>query len=282
MLPRLTERFDVPVVCTRGGEESAAWLRANAPTVAQLDFEVMLEDDSIAAVVVATPVETHAALATQALAAGKHVFVEKPLATSPEDARLVVSRAERAQRVLFVGHILLYEPSFVGLQTAIAGETVEFAQLLWRKFGTFDSDLFWNLGSHQVSLALALMGETPGEVELLATSSAVSECDVATMKLVFSEGRTVIATIDRVSPTLDRTVTIRSGSGALLVWDADGLHELRGDAFVTLPAAGPSALDAELSAFAAAIEQGTPFASDGAHACAVVETVARVRSLLSA
>src|SRR6267143_6553549 len=83
LLPGLAERFDVHVACTRGNPESADWLRARAPEIEHTaSLERVLDDDSVEAVVLATPIESHAEIASRVLAAGKHVFVEKPLATS--------------------------------------------------------------------------------------------------------------------------------------------------------------------------------------------------------
>ncbi|MFB4421095.1 Gfo/Idh/MocA family protein [Streptomyces sp. QL37] len=82
--------------------------RHGVPTLASLD-ELLARDD-VAAVLIATPPATHAAMATAALRAGRHVFCEKPLATTTEDALAVAREAERAGRVLVVDHVLRYNP----------------------------------------------------------------------------------------------------------------------------------------------------------------------------
>ncbi|NNE46509.1 MAG: Gfo/Idh/MocA family oxidoreductase, partial [Rhodothermales bacterium] len=76
------------------------------------DFDALLQDDSIEAIVVATETPTHAELAEKALLAGKHVFVEKPLAQSVADARRLVELSEERGLVLMVGHLLIYHPAF--------------------------------------------------------------------------------------------------------------------------------------------------------------------------
>ena len=70
----------------------------------------VLADESVEAVALATPVPTHADLAVRVLEAGKHCFVEKPLAQSVADAERVLAAADRARRVLMVGHLLEYHP----------------------------------------------------------------------------------------------------------------------------------------------------------------------------
>src|SRR4051794_32262432 len=80
------------------------------------DLGDLLDDPRLDAVVLATPVPTHAELAVQVLEAGKHCFVEKPLAQSVADAELAVAAAERAGRVLMIGHLLQYHPRVAKLQ----------------------------------------------------------------------------------------------------------------------------------------------------------------------
>ena len=283
LLPRLAERFEVRVACTRGNPESADWLRTHAPEVERTtSLDRVLEDDSIDAVVIATPIESHAAITARVLAAGKHVFVEKPLATSVEEAAALVTAADRSGRVLFVGHTLLYDPAFAQLRLRAQDDPVELARMTWRKLGTFDSDLFWNLVSHHVSLALALFGVQPTDVEVLAAAGVVTECDLAVVRLAFGDGRSATTDVDRVAPNVERSVTVVSESSTLTVWRDGGLYELRDGAFVPIATGGRDALDEELDAFAAAVELGAPFPSDGAHATAVVETVARIRGVAAA
>jgi predicted dehydrogenase len=82
----------------------------------------LLDDPELDAVVLATPVPTHAELAVAVAEAGKHCFVEKPLATNAADAELAVEAAERAGRVLMVGHLLEYHPAVTRLKELIEAE----------------------------------------------------------------------------------------------------------------------------------------------------------------
>ena len=82
-------------------------------------FDDLLADDGLDAIVIATPVITHAELAEAALQAGKHVFVEKPLAVSAETAESLVSLAEERGLVLFPGHLLLYHPGVIKLKELV-------------------------------------------------------------------------------------------------------------------------------------------------------------------
>jgi predicted dehydrogenase len=279
LLPALSSRFDVALCCTRGGQANRDWLSAAYPTLEQTtSLAHVLADASIECVVVASPIETHAEIARLALHAGKHVFVEKPLATSAAEAEALDRCARDLDRVLFVGHHYLYHPVFERLQAEV-GDVVTFLRLSWRKLGTFDSDLFWNLASHEVSLALALMGAQPLSVELLDARAVVSPCDIAFVRLTFGGDRSAVIDIDRSAPIRDKLVTVLC-PGRTLLWHDDSLFELRADGVLNqLVASPPDALGLELDAFAAAVEHRSAFRSDAAHGAAVVGVVERIRSL---
>ena len=129
-------------------------------------IEQLLEDPDLDAVMLATPVATHAQLASAVLAAGKHCFVEKPLATSVADAERVLAAAERAQRILMVGHLLEYHPAVDSLKVLI--DSGELGQLFY-VYGNrvnlgqlrADENALWSLGAHDVSVVLRLVGEEP-------------------------------------------------------------------------------------------------------------------------
>ncbi|MEL6616680.1 MAG: Gfo/Idh/MocA family oxidoreductase, partial [Bacteroidota bacterium] len=84
------------------------------------DLDLVLSDASIEAVIVATETPTHAEIAARALEAGKHVFVEKPLAQSVEDAERLVALAEAHDRRLMVGHLLRYHPAYRHVEDLVA------------------------------------------------------------------------------------------------------------------------------------------------------------------
>ena len=132
-------------------------------------FDDMLEDSSIQAVVVATPVSTHYELARRALSAGKHVFVEKPPALSGAEADELVALAEERDLVLLPGHLLLYHPAVAKLRELIdAGELGDILYIYGNRqnLGQIrkDENALWSLGVHDLSVMLHLIGEEPSEV----------------------------------------------------------------------------------------------------------------------
>jgi predicted dehydrogenase len=131
-------------------------------------FADLLEDESLVAVAIATPVVTHFELAREALLAGKHVFVEKPLALSSTFAEQLLALAEERGLVLMPGHLLLYHPGIAKLKDLVAGG--ELGRLLYvygnrQNLGQIrrDENALWSLGAHDLSVILHLVDEEPAE-----------------------------------------------------------------------------------------------------------------------
>ncbi|MFT4048551.1 MAG: Gfo/Idh/MocA family oxidoreductase [Solirubrobacterales bacterium] len=133
------------------------------------DINELLSDPELDAIVIAAPVPLHAELGIAALEAGKHVFIEKPLAQTYEDAERVVAAADASGRIAMVGHLLEYHPAVEKLKGLIddgeLGEVryVYSTRLNLGKLRT-DENALWSLGPHDVSVALALIGEEPTEM----------------------------------------------------------------------------------------------------------------------
>src|SRR3989454_5447368 len=129
----------------------------------------MLADDSLEAVVVATPVIPHAELAKRTLEAGKHVLVEKPPALTAGEVEELVATAEAQERVLMPGHLLLYHPGVARLKELIgSGELGDVLYVYGNRqnLGQIrkDENALWSLGVHDLSVILHLLGEEPSEI----------------------------------------------------------------------------------------------------------------------
>jgi len=131
-------------------------------------YEDLLEDEALDALAIATPVVTHFELAREALLAGKHVFVEKPLALSSALGEQLVALAEERALVLMPGHLLLYHPGVAKLKNLVESE--ELGRLLYvygnrQNLGQIrrDENALWSLGAHDLSVILHLVGEDPAE-----------------------------------------------------------------------------------------------------------------------
>jgi predicted dehydrogenase len=207
--------------------EDAARERAAASfpdTRVTADFEDLLADPELHAVTIATPVPTHAALAEQVLAAGKHCFVEKPLAQNTADAERLVEAAGAAGRVLMVGHLLEYHPGLEMLRDiAVTGELGDIHYLYGNRLNLgklrAEENALWSLGAHDVSVLLRLAGEEPSEC------SAVGECymregveDVVFCFMRFPSGLAAHLHLSWLDPHKERRFTV-VGSKKMATFD---------------------------------------------------------------
>jgi predicted dehydrogenase len=172
--PNLARNFDrlpdaeLIWLCDASDEARERWSRAFPSTRTTSRLDDLLDDDSLDAVVIATPVPTHAELAKRVLAAGKHCFVEKPLARSEKEAEEVVETARAAERVLMVGHLLEYHPGVERLAGLVhSGELGELRYIYSNRLNLGkhrqDENALWSLGAHDLSVILMLAGEEPYE-----------------------------------------------------------------------------------------------------------------------
>ena len=180
--------------------------------------------DDVDAVVIATPVGTHFALAAAALANGKHVFVEKPLAASTGEAIELMRLARENDRVLMPGHTFLYSPPVVAIHDLIAaGELGEiyFISTSRVNLGLHQPDVSvaWDLGPHDFSILRYWMGETPEHVSAVSRGFVVpSMPDVAFIDLEYEGGTIAHVELSWLAPSKLRRTTI-VGSKKMVVYD---------------------------------------------------------------
>jgi predicted dehydrogenase len=178
------------------------------------DVEDLLDDPGLDAVVLATPVPTHAELAIAAVEAGKHCFVEKPLATSSADAERALAAAERSQRILMVGHLLEYHPAVARLKRVIdEGELGPLYYLYGNRLNLgklrADENALWSLGAHDVSVALHLIDEEPVECQARGASFVQPGVqDVVFCFLRFPSGVVAHLHLSWLDPHKERRLTV--------------------------------------------------------------------------
>ncbi|MEP6694484.1 MAG: Gfo/Idh/MocA family oxidoreductase, partial [Chloroflexota bacterium] len=134
------------------------------------DHRELFADPSIDAVCIATPVGTHRRLAEEAFEAGKHVFVEKPIAANIADAEAIIRAGGRAQKTLMVGHTFVYNPAVVNVRERIVrGDLGKIyyvdSQRVNLGLHQFDINVLWDLGPHDVSISLYWLDEEPEWVQ---------------------------------------------------------------------------------------------------------------------
>lgn len=146
-----------------------AKFHAETHNVEPMDMAAALADNAIQGVIIAAPAEFHKDLALQAIEAGKHVYVEKPLALSVADGEIMRDAAKAAGLTLMVGHLLQYHPIFVALRDMVRGGElgkIRYAYSNRLSMGKFrlEEDAFWSLAPHDVSMILALFQDAPSVV----------------------------------------------------------------------------------------------------------------------
>lgn len=134
------------------------------------DFHSVLNDQDINAVVIAAPAETHYTLVSQAILAGKHVFVEKPLALDVPQGEELVALAEQKGRILMVGHILQYHPAVLKLKNLIDQGDLGKVQYIYSNrlnIGKIRSEenILWSFAPHDISVILMLLQEFPISIQ---------------------------------------------------------------------------------------------------------------------
>ena len=269
------------------------------------DLDDLLNDPGLDAIVLATPVPTHADLAVKVLEAGKHCFVEKPLAQSVADAQRAVDAAARAGKILMVGHLLEYHPGVHKLkELKDSGELGEIFYIYGNRLNLgqlrSDENALWSLGAHDVSVVLALAEEEPIEVAAHGESYMRPGVeDVVFCFMRFPSGLTAHLHLSWLDPHKERRFTVvgskkmatfddMAREGKITIYDKGfdtspedyGEYIMRsGDiSMPTISSVEPLRL--ECQQFIDAIRSGVPPRSDGASGLRVVSVLEQLQNSL--
>jgi predicted dehydrogenase len=221
----LAERseFQLQALCDRDPARLGPLAGRYPDALALGDLEEVLCDDSIEAVVVATPPKTHHAIVKQVLEAGKHVLVEKPLATRLSDAQELADIAEDSELVLMPGHTFIYSPAVNAVRDLIQDGTVgdiHFVTSARMNLGKYQSDgVVCDLAPHDLSILLYWLDQPV--VGIAASGSSVFKQDVpetAFLTLTFAGGSTANVQISWLAPCKVRQMIV-AGSKRMIQYD---------------------------------------------------------------
>jgi predicted dehydrogenase len=231
------------------------------------------------AVIVAAPTRFHFALGQAVLEAGRHLFVEKPIAATLAEADALAALAAERGRVLQVGHIERFSAAFravvaaPGREAALSWEAVRAAPFRPR---SLDVSVVLDLMIHDIDLVLTLAGEEPASVEAVGARVASDHPDFAVARFRFPSGRAAVITASRVSLAMERRLRVFGGEGEMAVdFLGRSLAVLRrggAEVVATMPGHGVDratwtdhdSLEAEQAGFAAACLDGVPPEVDAA------------------
>jgi len=188
------------------------------------DYTELLDDASVEAVVIATPTETHARLCREALAAGKHVLVEKPLCTSSADALALTQQAGQSGRVLMVGHVFLFNDGIIKLRELIQGGELgrlHYLDAVRTNLGPIRGDVnaLYDLGTHDITILNYLLDAVPASVSALGrciTQDSIEDVCFATLR--YADGTLGHIHVSWMNPRKVRTLTV-IGDRKMAHWD---------------------------------------------------------------
>jgi predicted dehydrogenase len=229
--PNLARNFDrlpeAELCCICDSSEAALerWSAQFPDARRSTSVEELLEDPALDAVAIATHVPSHPDLAVQALEAGKHCFVEKPLAQSVPEAERVLAAAEASGRTLMVGHLLEYHPGLEKLkEIADSGDLGDIHYIYSNRLNLGvlrrDENALWSLGAHDVSVVLRLAGdEEPSDISALGESYMREGIeDVVFAYLRFPSGLSAHLHLSWLDPHKERRFTV-VGSKRMATFD---------------------------------------------------------------
>jgi len=278
--------------------------RQTAPGVpVQSEFEAVLRDPDIDGVVIATPAETHFRLGIQALDAGKHLYVEKPLALNYREGLTLVREAQAKGRQLMVGHILEYHPAIIELNRRVrAGQlgTLQYVYSNRLNLGKVrrEENILWSFAPHDIAVILRLVGDLP--LEVCATGGAYLQpniADVTITNLLFDRGVRAHIFVSWLHPYKEQKLVVVGSSGMAVFDDTSSDRKLliydQGIDFVNgqpvprkkdgevIALAKVEPLKAEAEQFLHSIRTGEPPVTDGASALANLEVLQAAQRSLS-
>ncbi|MGN6188361.1 MAG: Gfo/Idh/MocA family oxidoreductase [Conexibacter sp.] len=223
---------EVTWICDLDGERLERYGRRHPGAATTTHLDDVLADPSVDAVVIATPVFTHYDLAARSLRAGKHVFVEKPLAPSSREADLLIALAEEEGLALMCGHTFVYSPPVRAVKAMLDERALGdlfFISSNRVNLGLHQRDVsvVWDLGPHDFSILLYWLGELPESVRAIGRDSVVRGIhDVAFVTLRFASGLVANVELSWLAPgKLRRTVIV--GSEKMVVYDDGTVEPIR-------------------------------------------------------
>jgi predicted dehydrogenase len=234
LLRVLVDRTDVEVswICDPDTTRLERFARRYPGVQVAQSLERLLEDPELDAILLATPVYTHYELARRCLEAGKHTFVEKPLAPSSEQASELIDFSRERDLVLMCGHTFLYSPPVQAVKELISSDefgTRYFVSSSRVNLGLHQRDIsvVWDLGPHDFSILLYWLGSPPSSIRATGRDSIVPGiADVAFVTMEFDSGLVANVELSWLAPSkLRRTVVV--GSRKMVVYEDGGLEPLK-------------------------------------------------------
>jgi UDP-2-acetamido-3-amino-2,3-dideoxy-glucuronate N-acetyltransferase len=270
-----------------------------------IEFQDALDDARINAMAIASPAATHADMAERALNAGKHVFVEKPLALDPNAARRLIDVAQRRGRFLMVGHLLQYHPIFAAMRSLVASGRLGMLRYAYSNrlsMGKLRSEenVMWSFAPHDISMILSLAGAASPEAVTCEGAAFVEAglADWAICHMQFQSGLRAHVHTSWVHPYKEQRLVVVGDNGIAVFEDslADWEKRLalypppidRSGPVAVARAGSPEYIDVEPAEplreeckhFIECVTSGRPPLTDGLEGLRVLEVLSRAEHAL--
>ena len=197
------------------------------------EFDDLINDSEINAIAIATPVHTHFAMARKSLLAGKHTFIEKPMASSVTECREIIHHAGENNLTLMLGHTFVYSPAVQKIKEIIDNGDIGDIQYISSRrlnLGLFQSDInvAWDLAPHDISIILYIMEETPASVNCQGKAHVNPKIeDVTNMTLDFPNGGFATIQSSWLDPNKVREMTFVGSKRMLVYNDLEPIEKIK-------------------------------------------------------
>lgn len=218
----LSKLENLCAVCDENLEKSAQVGRDFS--VPSLSFHEILEHKEILAVVLSVPVPFHVELASKAIQAGKHVWIEKPMTLTVEEAEYICALATEHNRKVLVGHVVRYHDAFQEmvrhLESGVIGNvlTIEAVRRGWGRVCPWEKDALWSLGVHDVSMVLRMTDQSVIRAKRY-TQNYVQGGDQVTLFLEFDQGVNAKILSSWAYPIKEQRCVVTGTEGSLVFDD---------------------------------------------------------------
>jgi predicted dehydrogenase len=223
----------VKLVCDTDDKRLAHMKKLYSSVGTTTEFEDLVTDKELDAIVVATPVHLHHELAKRSLLSGKHTFIEKPMATSSAECEELVTLAAKKKLTLMVGHTFIYSSPVRRIKEIVdAGEIGEIQYISSRRLnlGLFQKDInvTWDLAPHDISIILYIIGKPPVSINCQGKAHVNMNIeDVTNMSLNFDNGGFAIIHSSWLDPNKVREMVIVGSKKMIVYNDNEPLEKIK-------------------------------------------------------
>jgi UDP-2-acetamido-3-amino-2,3-dideoxy-glucuronate N-acetyltransferase len=218
-------------ICDQSGAIRQQMAKDYPDTTVTDDYNALLSDPNVQAVVISAPAVAHYDLAHKALEAGKHVFVEKPLSLTYEDGARLVALARQARKILFIGHILHYHAAVVKLKELVKAGKIGRLQYIYSRrlsLGKIrrEENILWSFAPHDISLILSITGEDPSYIDSVGSNFLHALiADVTMTNLKFPSGIGAHIFVNWLNPFKEQRLVVIGSQGMLVFDDTQAIDE---------------------------------------------------------